>query len=948
MRLLAAEARQGRWTRGSPCVAHALELRFVRHSCTICVRSLGRSPTAGEMVAMESTFWGKARGGAGEGASHHALAFHALDVAAVAEVLLDLFPAVVTRFAAVSGADAAEVRRLLVRLAALHDLGKYAAGFQAKVPALYPAVLGALPDPVPLGDHPAIGLRLMTDELRAAMEKLIADFSPFEWKPLLMAVAAHHGRPVLDEEPSRRLPARAIGLPSIAAARSWIDLVIEIVPGPPFSGTMDETRAGSLSMMLAGFVNLADWIGSNQEVFTYCAEGDPFAYWREAARPRAREAVARAGLTTCAISPDEGLRALTGRESPSPLQRWAETVALPASGPTLVLIEDMTGAGKTEAAVILAHRLMRAGRGDGIFVALPTQATANAMYRRLRGIHRRLFAGGARPSLALAHGAARLDDQFTSSIVAVGRDEPAYGDERGDGEETASAACAAWIADDRRKAFFADVGAGTIDQAFLAVLPAKFAALRLLGLSRRVLVVDEAHGYAAYEGEELARLIGFHAQQGGATIVLSATLPEVVKVRLVGAFRHGAGIARAPRVAWSPAYPAATIVDGGGAVAMQALATRSDRAACVEVARLCDAEAAMAEIVAAARAGAAVAWIRNSVDDCLEAHAALRAAGLAPVLFHARFAMVDRQAIEARVMDLFGPHSTPDGRRGRVIVASQVIEQSLDLDFDLLVSDLAPIDLLLQRAGRLWRHAGRERPVATARLLVVSPDPAVAADRDWVQRAFPRGAFVYRNHALLWRTAEVLFAATRVNAPGDIRPLVEAVYGRGALDAAPAGLDGRRAAAEGRDLADASMAEQNLLRLETGYDSGSPWSGDIVTPTRLGDQRTVFRLARWDGAQLKPWAPIEGEGGPLDLARAWALSEVAVRATRASGRGAYDRVIEARAGAIEVPWREHGDGCVVLPMVVDPHISTFCGKIENKRGVEVSAFYSAERGLILS
>lgn len=896
---------------------------------------------------MISQFWGKARGGT-EGAPYHALAFHSLDVAAVAEALLDLFPKLTARVVMASGADLCEVRTLLVRLAALHDLGKYAKGFQAKVPELYPAVLGAFPDPVPTGDHPAIGLRLMKTDLRRDMAKLLGDFSSQDLKPLFMAVAAHHGRPVLDEDRIDRMPTAAIGPAAIAAARAWIDRVIEIIPGPPFSRTIDEFAAAGLSMALAGFINLADWIGSNQEVFAYRAEGDPLAYWHEVAQPRAAEAVARAGIAACALSLHEGLRALTGREVPSPLQHWAETVDLSPTGPTLVLIEDMTGAGKTEAALILAHRLMREGHGDGLFVALPTQATANAMYRRLRDVHRRLFAPEAQPSLALAHGAARLDDGFTASIVPVGRDEPAYGRAGDDGEETASAACAAWIADDRRKAFFADVGAGTIDQAFLAVLPTKFAALRLLGLSRRVLVVDEAHGYAAYEGEELARLIAFHAQQGGATIVLSATLPEVVKDRLVAAFRHGAGLPRMRAAVWPPAYPAATLIGGAGEVTTEAVATRPDRVTGVEVARLADEEAALAEIVAAARDGAAVAWIRNSVDDCLEAHAALTAAGLEPELFHARFAMVDRQAIEARVMETFGPQSTPQMRRGRVIVASQVIEQSLDLDFDLLISDLAPIDLLLQRAGRLWRHSGRARPLSSARLLVVSPDPADAVDADWLLRAFPRGAWVYRNHALLWRTAEVLFAAGHVAAPADMRPLVEAVYGRGALDGAPAVLDGRRATAEGQALAEASLAEANLLRPETGYDGRSAWSPDIVTPTRLGDERTVFRLARWDGARLAPWAPIAAPGAPLDLARAWALSEVAVRATRASGRGAYEAAIEARAAAIEKPWREHGDGCVVLPMVIERISATSCGKVRNKRGEELRAIYSAECGLVLS
>lgn len=896
---------------------------------------------------MSTAFWGKAQAVAGGGAPYHALAFHALDVAAVAEGLLDAFPGLIRSFVSVTGADDLNVRRLLVRLAALHDLGKYAKGFQAKVPAFYPELLGPYPDPVPLGDHTAIGLRLMTAELRPDLQSILGPFSLAEWRPLLMAVAAHHGRPVLDEGPARRMTTAQIGPAAIAAARDWINQVTQIMPGEPFAGMIDEEAAGRLSMALAGFVNLADWLGSDQHVFEYCSAGDPTDYWQQTARARARKAIMRAGISGCMLSPNEGLHALTGRATPSPLQHWAETVVLPDTGPSLVLIEDMTGAGKTEAAMILAHRMMRAGHGDGLFVALPTQATANAMYRRLSSLYRRLFAKEARPSLALAHGAARLDTQFATSLFAVGRDEAAYAGGGGDDDETASAACAAWIADDRRRAFFADVGAGTIDQAFLAVLPAKFAALRLLGLSRRVLVVDEAHGYGAYESEELARLIGFHALHGGATIILSATLPEVVKDRLVSAFRQGAGLGRGKPLDWPAAYPAATVIDVAGRVVTQAMATRPDRMARVSVVRLADADAALAEIAAAARVGAAVAWIRNSVDDCLEAEALLRTSGHDPIVFHARFAMVDRQAIEARVMDLFGPQSTARARQGRVVVATQVIEQSLDLDFDLMISDLAPIDLLLQRAGRLWRHAGRVRPVKEARLCVVSPAPVADVDRDWATRAFPRGAYVYRNHALLWRTAEVLFAASHIDAPADMRRLVEGVYGRGALDAAPAGLDGRRAAEEGRERADASVAEQNLLRLETGYDAAAPWSPDIVTPTRLGDARTVFRLARWDGTRLTPWTPIEGDGGPLDVARAWALSEVSIRAARASGRGTYDAAIEAQAAAIEAPWRAHGDGCVVLPLMA-AKAGESSAQVAQNRGVSHEVLYEPARGVVFA
>lgn len=894
---------------------------------------------------MVVAFWGKARPRPGDSATFHALEFHALDVAAVAEILLDLYPAPIRGFIELSAAPIEDVRRLLVRLAALHDIGKYARGFQGKVPERWPPSLGPLPSPLPLGDHTAIGLHLLCgrDLLRTDMRGLIADYEIPRWTPLIMATVAHHGRPVLGGPKPRRTE---IGEESIAAAKRWIATIRELVPGPAFTGILDEAAAARLSLPLAGLVNLADWIGSNQSIFEYHEEGDPADYWSNVARPAARRAVERSGIRPSTPSPRAGFAALTGLAMPaSPLQHWAETVSLPDRGPVLAIVEDVTGAGKTEAALILAHRLMLAGLGDGFYVALPTQATADAMYRRLRTTHRRLFADDSHPSLVLAHGASKLDDLFRRSIVAVGEDEAPYGSR--DDEETASAACAAWIADDRRKAFFADVGAGTIDQAFLAVLPSKFAALRLLGLSRRVLIIDEAHCYGAYESEELMRLIAFQAAAGGATIILSATLADPIKDRLVHAFRQGLGrTGDTRRLDWPRAYPSAALVVSDAAPRTDAVATRPDRCRSVAVERLPDAAAAVEAIVAAAQRGAAVAWIRNTVDDVLDGEELLRACGLEPIVFHARFAMIDRQRIEARVTKCFGRASCSEYRRGRVVVASQVIEQSLDLDFDVMVSDLAPVDLLIQRAGRLWRHAGRERAVAEPRLLVVSPPAAPEAGRDWYRAVFPRAAHVYRNHALLWRSADILFRTGAIVSPEGVRALVAAVYGVGALDDVPKGLERSWIAADGEDRAAASLAESNLLRPEDGYVATSAWSPDVLVPTRLGDERRIFRLARWDGERLTPWAPIVDPTDRFEEARAWALSEVSLRASRADGRGGYPREIEQAAVAIEERWRKHGDGrSVVLPIVISPD-GTGSGTLVDGKNQILRVIYHRSRGMV--
>ena len=890
-------------------------------------------------------FWGKTSNDAAGASTFHPLAWHSLDVAAVAECLLAIFPGAAAAIRSICGADDLQTGAFLVRLALLHDIGKFSVGFQAKAPAFFPGCFGALPASTPLGDHTAIGARLLLNELSDVWAPFFPGLDIYARRPLFEAVCAHHGRPFAEGQwrSAENLLIGEIGAEAIGAAREFAAAALPLIDGPVFTVGCGDEPIKQASWLIAGLINLADWIGSNASVFNFEPVGDMAHYWTMIARPRAKQAVAAAGLSRPEISAIIGYRALTGSShQPSPLQKFAETVEL-GSGPNLFLIEDMTGAGKTEAALILAHRLMLAGKGDGLFMALPTMATANAIYGRLGSIYRKLFATEANPSLVLAHGARNLHEGFRDSIVDVGAyAAPPYG-RGGDDCQTASATCAAWIADDRRKAFFADVGAGTIDQAFLAVLPSKFAALRQLGLSRRILVVDEAHAYGAYESEELARLLTFHAAHGGSAIVLSATLPETVKAALCKAFRLGL---RQPfkRPDWPEAYPAVTHVGCSGLPAVAPVEPRADLPRRTPIVRLENEDQALASLAQAARAGACGVYIRNTVDDVLHAAAALREVGFDPLVFHARFAMGDRQGIEQEALRLFGPASTPEQRAGRILVASQVAEQSLDLDFDLMATDLAPIDLLIQRAGRLWRHVRGDRPTSEARLLIVSPEPTDEADPDWYRRAFPKGAYVYGNHALLWRSAKSLFEAGVIDSPTGVRALVESVYGDGALAAAPKGLEGRREMAKGKTMAEKSAAKLNLLDPMQGYsaDAGA-WESDILTPTRLGDERLTLRLARWDGAGLTPWIAPKDESF-IQQRRAWALSEVAISRFRGIGRGGYDQQIERAATALEAPWREFGEKAVILPLT--PCEEGFHGVLARENGVNGRVFYEPKAGLM--
>ena len=309
---------------------------------------------------------------------------------------------------------------------------------------------------------------------------------------------------------------------------------------------------------------------------------------------------------------------------------------------------------------MLAHRLMSSGRADGIYVALPTMATANAMFDRLARTYRRLFGSRAEPSIALAHGARGMHDGFRDAVIRGGRFEADYSSERdssGEWETTASAACAAWIADDRRRSFLADVGAGTIDQAVLSILPTRHQSLRLLGVLRRVLVLDEIHAYDAYMQSEIERLIEFQAGLGGYVILLSATLPASIRTRLAEAFRKG--VARdAADLVTSSEYPLATVCTRDGDACMP-IAGVVDRARRLPVRFLRSVDEAYREVAAAAEVGHSVLYLRNTVDDALDAYRELTNRGLQAQLFHARFALDDRLKIEHRVLATFGKYSTP-------------------------------------------------------------------------------------------------------------------------------------------------------------------------------------------------------------------------------------------------------------------------------------------------
>jgi CRISPR-associated endonuclease/helicase Cas3 len=864
-------------------------------------------------------FWGKARPAEGYGPGSHSIVYHSLDVAAVGKELIERDRERLNRIATAVGIDATALKSALPFFLSLHDIGKYSRVFQAKSPDHWPAAwLGPELERIPGNSHVTAGFQLLVAMSEDGISQDIFDTFLPDWtvndrKILFRALAGHHGKP--PDEPAQAtssLRSHDVSDSCLEAAHTHVRSMFELMRPEPLRHRSSRDLT-ILAVGVSGLFVLADWIGSAENWFPYTApiEGDDSfdAYWRHACKA-ARRAVDEASVSPAEVERFDGMaRLFPDIRSPSALQSFAERTPLP-NGPSLIIIEDVTGAGKTEAALTLAHRLMAAGRATGLYVALPTEATANAMYARLGASFRRLFTCSATPSLVLAHGRRALHEGFQDSVVtAAARSHTQYGaPERDVDVRPSTAECAEWIADDRRKAFLADVGAGTIDQALLAILPVKHQSLRLWGLADRVLIVDEAHAYDAYMMRELETLLEFHSALGGSAIILSATLPKATRQRFAKAFRLGTSRARTTVAEQQVTdYPLVTVVASDTFVeAPQQI--RHGLTRFVRATREGDLAGALSRVVAAAEAGARVAFVRNSVDEAISACEHLRIAGLDPLLFHARFAVFDRQRIEAEVMRTFGRDrdSHPRTRLRQVVVATQVIEQSLDLDFDLMVTDLAPIDLMIQRAGRLWRHARDARPITGPELVVLSAEPVDTPDKDWVNRVLGRSARVYPDHAQLWRSARTLFGAGGIATPDGVRSLVEAVYDEEASMQAPPALLDRELRAQGQRSAATSIAQTNVLLLRptsgrphVGYsaDAGS-WDSDVRTPTRLLNDTIRIRLGRFVDGSVLPWAEAD------ELWRAWALSEVPVRVGRIAGEDESDSALARAVAIAKLRWPE--------------------------------------------
>ncbi len=727
-------------------------------------------------------YWGKARSDDETGPSYHLLPYHCLDVAAVASVWWDATPTIPRSFCYGTSLKKDQVRAWALFFIALHDYGKFDARFQMRAKPvwqkLYPDAgsFELLPSEHELKryihgeaglfwfqrdstemlnittDDDEYGLNFLDDPGETTHNRWEA------WKPWIEAVTGHHGHIKWSEYVSSYdfSPTSGQRLKAIdrKAREVWLSTIAHLFLHPV--GLSLDHDPPPISPLLAGFCSVSDWLGSrnDDENFRfYSQSADLSNYFERSRREDAKPILDLSGVIGQPRQYD-GIKALLKPEYvPRPLQILMERLPLETG---LTIIEAPTGSGKTEAALAYAWRLIEIGLANSIIFALPTQATANAMLDRLERISTVLFEES--PNVLLAHGLARFNKTFTR---LKGKSQAASS--RKDGWSQ----CSEWLAESRKRVFFGQIGVCTVDQVLISVLPVRHRFVRSFGLGRGILIIDEVHAYDAYMYGLLEEVLRQQKAAGGSAILLSATLPGHQRQQLCSAW----GAAQSEQAETAP-YPLLTWTKGDKISPFILEKTQqpepfSINIECLSPHNMMPHECLMERIATAAENGAQVAVVCNLVDAAQQLTKQLRTVTSVPVdLFHSRYCFRDRQTREQDAIKRFGP----DGKRGkgRILVATQVVEQSLDVDFDWLITQLCPVDLLFQRMGRLHRHQWHQRPHGFEK-----PICTVLLPEGW---DYGLHGLIYANTRVLWRTSQKLMTSRKIIFPDAYRSWIESIY----------------------------------------------------------------------------------------------------------------------------------------------------------------------------
>lgn len=725
-------------------------------------------------------YWGKAD--RKDPSQYHLLPYHCLDVAAAASVWLDRSLVLRTRFLQQSEYNDKKTTAWILFFIALHDYGKFDIRFQRKADhvrqCLYPHRLEH--------DLPGLNFSRKYDHGAAGLYWFLKDHSdrfhfgddiqmdlsdPFgentspnkdwdAWRPWIEMVCGHHGYIRQDAHVKNwRLPltAKALAPFERETRRAWVSHLEKFFLNPNGLNLYDNPPPPS--PLLAGFCSVSDWLGSRSDEEAFRSEKAilPLDQYFNEKLKDAAYVLELSGILG-EKKPYQGIENLLPEgTSAHGLQQIVDDLPLESG---LTIVEAPTGSGKTEMALAYAWRLIDKGLAESIVFALPTQATSNKMFDRLTTLALELFK--ANPNLLLAHGNARFNKKF---ITLKNTAQPHQG------QDEAWVQCCEWLGQSRKRLFLGQIGVCTVDQVLIAVLPVRHRFVRGFGLGRSIMIVDEVHAYDAYMYGLMQQVLVEQKQAGGSTILLSATLPFSQRQTLLNAWT--------PKTESNKALTAYPLITWRGETCSRKFQPPdnsngriSGRKVQMETRPVSDMrpdQTLIKEMIDAAQKGAQVALICNLVDDAQYFYEQTQQLTNSPVLlYHSRFTLKDRMEKEDSVDCCFGKHG--DRSIGRILIGTQVLEQSLDYDVDLMVTQLCPVDLLFQRMGRLHRHARPKRPNGfdQPRCIVLITDSEGYGLHD----------HIYQNSLVMWRTAQGLIrqADTMIEFPEAYRAWIEDIY----------------------------------------------------------------------------------------------------------------------------------------------------------------------------
>lgn len=667
--------------------------------------------------------------------------------------------------------------------ALLHDIGKLCPTFQAK---LYDVVYGerqrrqelALKSANPAMEHNWGGHGAIS------YASLMAAGAP---ETVARIAGEHHGSPTVAQSADRP------GYGGIAWERLRQEVLGQLLGG---EAVWPEVRDSHWERVICGLTIVADWIASGWLFDNPANDGLALV----------EQAVDAAGFRWPRVKPCLRFEDIFSF-SPRPAQ---EALFTAICEPGVYVLEAPMGVGKTEAALYAAYRMLERGLSSGIYFALPTRLTSNRIHQRVNNFLEHILE--EEHQALLLHGMAWLERCLQQTLGKEG------------------APNCSWFERSKR-GILAPFAVGTVDQALLSVTHVRHGALRTFGLAGKTVILDEVHSYDAYTGTLLDALVEQLRAIGCTVIILSATLTEARRTNIMGLEAQG------------QAYPLISAAPKSGAVTSVVCA--GDTPVSVQLGHPVSDDVAVEEALLRAEQGQRVLWIENTVAEAQQMFCRLAArtaamGGIPTGLLHSRFTPADRAKNEERWTAFFAHDDAERGRAGGIVVGTQVVEQSLDIDADFLVSRFCPTDMILQRLGRLWRHGTATCRSTSARREAWLLHPCLEEGLRAPQECFGHSAFVYAPYVLC-RSLELWHDREQIELPNEIRPILEATY-REREEREPALLAAWQRLCEQKEALRLQALRTASTTMKPGEDT------DVATRINQRKECDVVLLRGWDEA----------------------------------------------------------------------------------------------------